>query len=286
MTIRKIGILTKPEQAEVVRVASELIDWCRNRRIDVSLPTELATRVDRQECGVSDEKLASGPELLVVIGGDGTLLAAARLLGGRPVPILAINHGGLGFLTAVMLPELYPELEKVLAGEFATDRRVMLDTCLLRGSDVVAAQRALNDVVINKGTLARIIELETHVNDQHVSTFRADGLIIATPTGSTAYNLSAGGPIVHPDMSAMLVTPICSHTLTNRPLVLPGQARVTVRLKSASDEGVYMTVDGQIGIEMEAGDRLEVGPSSEGVLLVAPEGKNYFDVLRDKLKWG
>ena len=230
--------------------------------------------------------MASGPELLVVIGGDGTLLAAARLLGGRPVPILAINHGGLGFLTEVMLPELYLELEKVLAGEYATDRRVMLDARLLRGSDVVAAQRALNDVVLNKGTLARIVELEIHVNDQHVSTFRADGLIIATPTGSTAYNLSAGGPIVHPDMSAMLVTPICSHTLANRPLVLPGRARVTVRLKSAREEGVYMTVDGQIGVEMEAGDRLEVGPSSEEVLLVAPEGKNYFDVLRDKLKWG
>ena len=286
MTIRKIGILTKPEQPEVARVASELVDWCRERGIDVSLPLELARQVDRQECGVSDEKMASGPELLVVIGGDGTLLAAARLLGGRPVPILAINHGGLGFLTEVMLPELYPELEKVLAGEYATDRRVMLDARLLRGSDVVAAQRALNDVVLNKGTLARIVELEIHVNDQHVTTFRADGLIIATPTGSTAYNLSAGGPIVHPDMSAMLVTPICSHTLTNRPLVLPGRARVTVRLKSASDEGVYMTVDGQIGVEMEAGDRLEVGPSSEEVLLVAPEGKNYFDVLRDKLKWG
>ena len=286
MTIRKIGILTKPEQPEVARVALELVDWCREREIDVSLPLKLASQVDRQECGVSDEKMASWPELLVVIGGDGTLLAAARLLGGRPVPILAINHGGLGFLTEVMLPELYPELEKVLAGEYATDRRLMLDARLLRGSDVVAAQRALNDVVLNKGTLARIVELEIHVNDQHVSTFRADGLIIATPTGSTAYNLSAGGPIVHPDMSAMLVTPICSHTLTNRPLVLPGRARVTVRLKSASDEGVYMTVDGQIGVQMEAGDRLEVRPSSEEVLLVAPEGKNYFDVLQDKLKWG
>ena len=286
MTILKIGVLTKPEQPEVARVASDMVDWCRERGIDVLLPLDLARRIDRQEFGVSDEMLASGPELIVVIGGDGTLLAAARLLGGRPVPILAINHGGLGFLTEVTLPELYPELEKVLAGEFGTDRRVMLDARLLRGSDVVGVQRALNDVVINKGTLARIIELETRVNDQRVSTFRADGLIIATPTGSTAYNLSAGGPIVHPDMSAMLVTPICSHTLTNRPLVLPGQARVAVTLKSAGDEGVYLTVDGQIGIEMKAGDRLEVGPSSEEILLVAPEGKNYFDVLRDKLKWG
>ncbi|MCZ6786421.1 MAG: NAD(+)/NADH kinase [Planctomycetota bacterium] len=284
MTIRKIGILTKPEQAEVVRVASELIDWCRERGIDVSLPTELATRVDRQECGVSDEKLASGPELLVVIGGDGTLLAAARLLGGRPVPILAINHGGLGFLTAVMLPELYPELEKVLAGEFATDRRVMLDARLLRGSDVVAAQRALNDVVINKGTLARIIELETYVNDQHVSTFRADGLIIATPTGSTAYSLAAGGPILEPGLEAIVITPLCPHALSQRPLVIPSTQALELAVGSRNREGLAV-VDGQVRKRLATGDRLKVTSADSPFLLLRVGLRSYYTRLRKMLGW-
>ena len=235
---------------------------------------------------MTGDGLVEKSDLVVVIGGDGTLLATARLLAGRPVPILAINLGGLGFLTEITLSELYPQLEKVLAGGFVTDRRVMLDAALVRNGESVERHQALNDVVINKGTLARIIDLETSVNGQHVSTFRSDGLIIATPTGSTAYNLSAGGPIVHPDMSAMLVTPICSHTLTNRPLVLPSDMQVAVTLTSSADEGVYVTVDGQIGIKMESGDCLNVNKSTHEVLLVAPAGKNYFDVLRGKLKWG
>jgi len=286
MRIRKIGIITKPGQPEGAQVASDLVSWCRGQGVEVLVLTTLASEIGQPERGVAEEALASESELLVVIGGDGTLLAAARLLEGRPVPILAVNHGGLGFMTEVMLPELYPELEKVLDGAFTIDRRVMLDAKLLRSGKTVGTHRGLNDVVINKGTLARIIELEARVNDQYVSTFRADGLIIATPTGSTAYNMSAGGAIVHPDMSAILMTPICSHTLTNRPVVLPGDACVVVTLKSTSHDGVYMTVDGQVGVKMATGDSLEVRSSSEEVLLVSPQGKNYFDVLRDKLKWG
>ncbi len=286
MNIQSVSIITKPRLAEAVRIAEELVDWFRERGVEAFVEDRLADEVDRPDAAVTGDGLVEKSDLVVVIGGDGTLLATARLLAGRPVPILAINLGGLGFLTEITLSELYPQLEKVLAGGFVTDRRVMLDAALVRNGESVERHQALNDVVINKGTLARIIDLETSVNGQHVSTFRSDGLIIATPTGSTAYNLSAGGPIVHPDMSAMLVTPICSHTLTNRPLVLPSDMQVAVTLTSSADEGVYVTVDGQIGIKMESGDCLNVNKSTHEVLLIAPAGKNYFDVLRGKLKWG
>jgi NAD+ kinase len=286
MNIQSVSIITKPRLAKAVRIAEELVDWFRERGVEAFVEDRLADEIDRPDAAVTGDGLVEKSDLVVVIGGDGTLLATARLLGGRPVPILAINLGGLGFLTEITLSELYPQLEKVLAGWFVTDRRVMLDAALVRNGETVERHQALNDVVINKGTLARIIDLETCVNGQHVSTFRSDGLIIATPTGSTAYNLSAGGPIVHPDMSAMLMTPICSHTLTNRPLVLPSDMQVAVTLTSSADEGVYVTVDGQIGIKMESRDCLNVHKSIHEVLLVAPAGKNYFDVLRGKLKWG
>jgi NAD+ kinase len=228
---------------------------------------------------------ASIADLAVVLGGDGTLLAAARLLGERQVPIVAINYGGLGFLTEVTLTEMYPALERVLAGEFITEHRMMMDLRLLRGAKEIAVYRALNDVVINKGTLSRMIELEAHVDGHYVSRFRADGLIVSTPTGSTAYNISAGGPIIFPTMSAMIVTPICSHTLTNRPIVLPENVEIEIILRSVQAD-VYVTVDGQVGLKLQMDDQLVARKSEVAVKLVAPEDKNYFDVLRGKLKWG
>src|SRR5262249_7489965 len=200
-------------------------------------------------------------------------------------PILAINHGGLGFLTEVTLEEMYPAIERVLAGHFITEHRMMMDIDVARNNRPIAAYRALNDVVINKGTISRMIELETRVDRQYVSRFRADGLIVATPTGSTAYNLSAGGPIVFPTMSAMILTPICSHTLTNRPIVLPPGVKVEILLVAASDD-VQVTVDGQVGMKLEANDKITVEKSAIAVKLVAPADKNYFDVLWGKLKWG
>jgi NAD+ kinase len=286
MNIQSVGIVTKPRLEQAALVASKLADWFRERGIQAVVEDRLANEIDSTQSAGTGDGLLENADLVVVIGGDGTLLATARLLRGRPVPVLAINLGGLGFLTEVTLSELYPQLEKVLSGGFVTDRRVLLESSLVREGEPVAFHQALNDVVINKGTLARIIDLETRVNGQYVSTFRSDGLIIATPTGSTAYNLSAGGPIVHPQMSAMLMTPICSHTLTTRPLVLPGDMAVAVTLMSRSDEGVYITIDGQIGIEMHCGDRLDVRKATSELLLVAPAGKNYFDVLRGKLNWG
>ncbi len=269
MNISNVIIVTKPKQADVAQVASELIEWFRKRNINASLDSASAVSAD----------------LAVIVGGDGTLLAAARLLDNRQVPIVAINHGGLGFLTEVTLDEMYPSLERVLAGHFVIENRMMIDIEVSRGRTKIVAYCALNDVVINKGTISRMIELEARVDGQYVSRFRADGLIVATSTGSTAYNLSAGGPIIFPTMEAMIITPICSHTLTNRPIVLPPAVTVEVILKSAVHDA-YVTVDGQIGLKLEMDDRITVGKSDVSVKLVAPADKNYFDVLRGKLKWG
>ena len=286
MTIGTVGIVTKPRQREVAQVVRSLLDWFGDRKIRAIVGNETAVHIGRPDAGVANEVLGSESELIVVVGGDGTLLAAARLLDGRDVPVLAINHGSLGFLTAAPLTELYPDLERTLDGNFTSDRRMMLDAVIIRGSGELERHRALNDAVINKGTPARIIEVEARVDDQYVSTFRADGLIVSTPTGSTAYNLSAGGPIVHPHLNALVVTPICSHTLTNRPIVLPEQARVALTFKAEDGDAVQATIDGQVAVSLEPGDVLEVTTSDARLRLIAPSGKNYFDVLRGKLKWG
>jgi NAD+ kinase len=269
MNVRNVIIVTKPKHSDVARVASELVQWFQGKRVSASLEPDAAASAD----------------LAVVLGGDGTLLAAARLLGDHQVPIVAINYGGLGFLTEVTLGEMYPALERVLDGQFVTESRMMVDVRVTRAGASLAAYRALNDVVINKGTLSRMIELEARVDGQYVSRFRSDGLIVSTPTGSTAYNISAGGPIIFPRMGAMIVTPICSHTLTNRPIVLPESVKIEILLRSAQDDA-YVTVDGQVGLKLKMDDHLVVEKSSVAVKLVAPAEKNYFDVLRGKLKWG
>jgi NAD+ kinase len=269
MNVRNVVIVTKPKQPEVARVAGELITWFKNKKVNASLEPEAAATAD----------------LAVVLGGDGTLLAAARLLGVHQVPIVAVNYGGLGFLTEVTLDEMYPALDRVLAGEFVTQLRMMMKLHVTREGKRLADFRALNDVVINKGSLSRMIELEACVDGQYVSRFRSDGLIVSTPTGSTAYNISAGGPIIYPTMSAMVVTPICSHTLTNRPIVLPADVKIEIMLRSAQDD-VSVTVDGQVGLQLRMDDDLVVQKSDVAVKLVAPADKNYFDVLRGKLKWG
>lgn len=286
MKIKTVGIVTKPHQKDVALAGADLVDWFKERDVTALIGVEAATLLDRPDAGVPAEEIGRRADLIVVVGGDGTLLSAARLLNGRDIPILAINYGGLGFLTGVTLSELYQSLDRALAGEFVADRRMMLEVELKRGDETVSSHRALNDVVVNKGTPARIIEVEASVDGEYVSTFRADGLIVATPTGSTAYNLSAGGPIVHPDVHAILMTPICSHTLTNRPVVLPESVTVAVGFSYSGEDAVYSTVDGQVGLPMVSGDRLLIRAASEQVQLIAPAGKSYFDVLRDKLKWG
>ncbi|HVG39920.1 MAG TPA: NAD(+)/NADH kinase, partial [Pyrinomonadaceae bacterium] len=229
-------------------------------------------------------RLAATVDLLVVLGGDGTMIATARLLGERDTPVLGINYGHLGYLAEFHVGEMISALEAILQGEYEVERRVMLDAKLTRGGDVISRGRVLNDVVISKSALARIIEIEARFDGQFVNSFRADGLIISTPTGSTAYNLSAGGPIIYPSMNAVVITPICPHTLSNRPLVVPDDVEIEFVLKT--EEEVALTLDGQVGYPLKVGDRVGVSRSRSTFQLIQAANRNYFDVLRDKLRWG
>jgi len=220
-----------------------------------------------------------------VLGGDGTLLAAAREAAPHGIPILPINLGSLGFLTSFTLEELYPALQETLAGKAETSERVMLTASLARGGRIVESKNVLNEAVINKGALARMIEVELFIDAEFVCRYRADGLIIATPTGSTAYSLSAGGPIVHPAVECLIVTPICPHTLTDRPVVISDDCRIEMRLRGQA-ESVYLTLDGQKGIVMESEDRVAIERAEGRLKLIQPHRKSYYHILRSKLKWG
>jgi NAD+ kinase len=223
--------------------------------------------------------------MVIVLGGDGTLLSVARLVGVHEVPILGVNLGGLGFLTEITLEELYRVLERVIQGDFITDERVVLNAAVIRRGERMAEFIVLNDAVINKGALARIIDLETTINEEYLTTFKSDGLIISTPTGSTAYNLSAGGPIVYPSLHCIIVTPICPHTLTNRPIVIPDDVEIRAILKTKQQE-VILTLDGQQGFSLEFEDVVEVRKAEGRILLIKSPYRHYFEVLREKLKWG
>jgi NAD+ kinase len=222
---------------------------------------------------------------MLVLGGDHGAVAAARLTGDEEVPVLGVNYGGLGYLTEFRIEELYSALEMILADNYRLDKRVMLDVELHNVDGNVTRSRVLNDVVINKSALARIIEIEAYLNKQYVSSFRADGLIVSTPTGSTAYNLSAGGPIIFPSMNAVVITPICPFTLSNRPLVAPDDAVIELLMKT-EQEDVVLTLDGQVGHPLKVHDRVVIRKSRTTFNLIQPSNRNYFDVLRDKLRWG
>jgi NAD+ kinase len=277
-SINSVGIMVKPGHDEALQTAHELGEWLAARDIDVVGDPREAT--DHQA-----DAFVNTCELIVVLGGDGTMISTARLIGDAEVMVLGINYGSLGYLTDFRIEEMFPSLEAILGGNYEIDPRVMLKVELVRDGQIEANGRVLNDVVINKAALARIIEIEVTLNSLFVNLFRADGLIAATPTGSTAYNLSAGGPIIYPSMNAMVLTPICPFTLTNRPLVIPDTAAVELKLED-ENEGVVLTLDGQIGYPMKAQDRVVISKSQTTFNLVQPPNRNYFDVLRNKLKWG
>jgi NAD+ kinase len=283
--IRIAGIICKPIKDVVSSVVPPLVEWLRSHKIEVLIDQETQACVGVPTHALSRDALGEKIDILIVLGGDGTLLSAARALGGQRVPILAVNLGGLGFLTSVTLDELYPLLEQVLAGKHRTSERMMLDAEILRDGQSAGRQCALNDAVGNKGAIARMLDFDVFVNGDAVGRYRADGIIVATPTGSTAYSLAAGGPIMDPDLDAFIITPICPHMLTNRPLVIPGSARVELDF-AAADDPVYITLDGQIGFELKANDRVAITRSANRVALVRPPSKTYFEVLRSKLRWG
>jgi NAD+ kinase len=284
MKSKSIGILTKPKFPEVKATLRDVVAWLRDRRIDVILDTTSAGLLGEQG-GYQKTHLAGKADVLLILGGDGTMLNAARLAGERGIPILGVNMGGLGFLTEVRLEHLYPSLERVFANDFVLDERLMLKTHVHRHGETVAQGAVLNDVVISKGTLARMIELQIAIQGQFVTNLRGDGLIISTPTGSTAYSLSAGGPIVNPAVQGLILTPICPHTLTHRPLIVPINAEIDVTLTS-KDDGAMATLDGQVGVAMTQGDTVEVTASEHRTRLIRFPESSYYEVLREKLKWG
>jgi NAD+ kinase len=280
-----IGIISRPRRSNLTVVVPPLLHWFEARGIRALYDTETASSLHDSSKGLSREQLAKESQLLLVLGGDGTLLAAARVAAPLGIPILPINMGSLGFLTSFTLDELYPALEGTLAGHLSSSERVMLAVELERGGTVIERQTVLNDAVINKGELARMIDLELTIDSDVVCRYHADGLIVATPTGSTAYSLSAGGPIVHPSVESWVITPICPHTLTDRPLVVRDSSLVEINL-SADTESVFLTLDGQTGIPMHGADRVRIKRAAEKLNLIQPPKKSYFDILRSKLKWG
>lgn len=282
--IRTVGIACKPIPEVVCSVVPRLLAWLRERDIKTIVDKETEACINAGVKGVPRESLGEKVDLLMVLGGDGTLLSAARALHSHNVPILAVNLGALGFLTSVTLDQLYPVLEQILAGKHHTSDRMMLEASISRDGTAGEAHPALNDAVVHKSAMARMIEFDVYIDGNHVGRYRADGLIVATPTGSTAYSLSAGGPIIHPALDALVITPICPHMLTNRPLVISGSARVEVDF-AVSNEPVYLTLDGQTGVQLGPKDRVLVTKSASKVKLVRPMDKTYFEILRSKLRW-
>ena len=286
-TIRTVGIISKPNSAAAANIVPVLIEWLRERGMAVRIDeqTALYAGAGGSSIGIPRDEVPEGCDLVIVLGGDGTLLAAARAIGKRETPLFPVNLGGLGFLTAITIDELYPELERAFRGEHRIAKRRLLATEVVRGGQVVAAYEALNDAVLTKAAIARMIDLDAHVDEQFVCAYKADGLIISTPTGSTAYSLSAGGPIIFPSVPAICITPICPHMLTNRPVLVPETSVIRV-ISRAPDESVFLTIDGQVGNPIREGDTVVCRSSDYALRLVRPPHMMFFDVLRQKLKWG
>jgi NAD+ kinase len=282
---KRIGIVAKPHRPEAREVVDRLISWLKARDREIVLEADTAALVGAQATGVPKSEVPHMVDLIVVLGGDGTLLSVARVVESDEIPILGVNLGGLGFLTAVTLGELYPVLGAVLEGKYRGSRRMLLRVRVERQGEPPGEYVVLNDVVITKGALARIVELEISIEQEFVTSYRADGLIVSTPTGSTAYCLSAGGPILFPTMRALILVPICPHTLTNRPLVVPEEVTVRVVLESQGEK-VYLTLDGQVGFPLRYRDLVEIRRADREITLIVSPKKSYYEILRSKLKWG
>lgn len=280
----RVGIIAKAHRTEFAGKLQEVLQWLHTRGCEIVVEDVVVGNFKLAGLdGIPRDEIPGRTDMMIVFGGDGTILSMARLVRESQTPILAVNLGSLGFLTEVTLNELYPALERFLEGKHRIDRRELIRTELRRTTGDGNVYHALNDAVINKGALARIISMDAYINDDFVANFLADGMIISTPTGSTAYSLSAGGPVVHPALNAFIITPICPHTLTNRPLVVPSDRKIRIVLKQGDD--VMLTVDGQIGLALQQGDEVICTRSDYQIDLIQSGQKSFFDVLRTKLKW-
>jgi NAD+ kinase len=280
----KIGIIGKTHIEKTFEIAKDLCKWFEKNRVEVILEKELADKIHHKHSAPAPE-IPRLVDIILVFGGDGTFLGVARIACGHGTPILGVNLGGLGFLTEITVNEIYPMMERILSGEYEVEDRQMLRTTVSRGSGKSKKYEVLNDVVINKEAVARIIDLEIYIEGSHVTTYKADGIILSTPTGSTAYSLSAGGPIVHPALPVTIITPICPHTLTNRPLVVSNEMKVELRI-TTQEPDTYLTLDGQIGLRLKTGDIIEVIKSDTIVKLIKSPFRDYFTILKTKLMWG
>lgn len=277
MPHKSVGIIYKHQHEPARLEAKRLEAWFSNRGIAV---------FSEEMTAETSSLIPDNVDWVVVLGGDGTLLGAARKVGQYGAPILGVNLGGLGFLTGIPLDELYPMIEMMIKGRLEVETRAMLETRVFRGGREVLCFQVLNDVVINKGALARIIDLDVTIDEEFLTTFRADGLIISTPTGSTAYNLSAGGPILYPTLETFVLTPICPFTLTNRPIIIPNTATIRIQMGKESEETVILTFDGQVGCDLFFEDEVIINKSKEKIKLLRPPDHSYFKILRTKLMWG
>lgn len=280
-----VGIVYKRRHEKAKREAERLECWLRERGLE-TYSEEMGVEESIYGCSEGPSTIPAGVSWVVVLGGDGTMLGAARKVGRYGAPILGVNLGGLGFLTGIPFEQLYPAIELMIQGRLSAESRGMLETRVLRDGSEVCRFNVLNDVVINKRTLARIIDLDVFVGEEFLTTFRADGLIIATPTGSTAYNLAAGGPILHPTVESFIVTPICPFSLTNRPIILPDSAGILVKIGKEREESVIVTFDGQVGFELYRGDEVHIYKSEKRIKLLMVHDHSYFGILRTKLGWG
>jgi NAD+ kinase len=288
--VRRVGILAKANLHEAAPHLVEIARWLAARKVGVVFESATAALMpSAADRTVADRaSLAADVDMLLVLGGDGTLIGMADRIGeaASRVPILGVNFGSLGFLTEVTLPELYPSLEAALDGTAEVEERMMLEASASRATEVIARHVVLNDVVVTKGALSRMIDLSVSVGAEFVTRVKADGLIVATPTGSTAYNLASGGPIVQPSVDAIVLTPIAPHTLTNRPIVIPATSRVRIQLAIDARDDVFATFDGQEGFRVQVGDEITAERAREPLRLIKSATRNYFSVLRTKLKWG
>jgi NAD+ kinase len=282
---KSVGIIFKHKFEPAKRECERLRNWFVKRGITVYLEEMASPRAHLSLCLEEETTIPETVDLVVVLGGDGTLLGAARKVGHYGLPILGINLGGLGFLTEIPVDMLYQDMEKVINGEISIEPRLMLQASVLRNGEEKCRFTVLNDVVINKGALARIIDLKVSVDNHFLTTFRADGLIVSTPTGSTGYNLSAGGPILYPDLEALILTPICPFTLTHRPIIVPDTSVIDVQMGENSEE-VILTFDGQVGFDRVDNDRVIISKSEKKLKLIKSPDQDYYDILRTKLKWG
>ncbi len=283
--MKSVAIISKPSKTELAGILPELLNWFHSRGYQLYLDQETAQYTDGEQVVPREQIGAKHPDFALVLGGDGTLLSAARAVAHEGVPILAVNLGSLGFLTEVPLGEMYPTLDAVHSGLCPMEERSVLDCRLFRGGECLAHHFALNDAVVNKSAISRLIDFDLLIDGAFVFNYKADGVIIATPTGSTAYSLAAGGPILMPSVESFVVTPVCPHSLTHRPLVVTDKAQIELRVETSDEEDAFLSIDGQVGLPVKQGDRVVCCRAGHSVKLLRMR-KTFFEALRAKLKWG